>query len=101
MQIKRAIERVPGGMMTVPLLAGAALTTFAPHAAPYFGSFTNALFNGALPILAVFYVCMGSRISVSSLPLIIRKGGALMLTKVALGILAALVLGHFLGVAPV
>jgi 4-hydroxy-L-threonine phosphate dehydrogenase PdxA len=35
MQIKRAIEQVPGGMMTVPLLAGAAITTFAPRAAPY------------------------------------------------------------------
>jgi 4-hydroxy-L-threonine phosphate dehydrogenase PdxA len=38
MQIKRAIEQVPGGMMTVRLLAGAAITTFAPHAAPFFGS---------------------------------------------------------------
>ena len=63
MQLKRAIVRIPGGMMTVPLLAGAALTTFAPHAAPFFGSFTNALRNGALPISAVFDggLCMALR----------------------------------------
>jgi 2-keto-3-deoxygluconate permease len=61
MQLKRAIERIPGSMMTVPLLAGAALTTFAPHAAPFFGSFTNSLYNGALPTLAIFYVCIGDR----------------------------------------
>jgi 2-keto-3-deoxygluconate permease len=101
MQIKRAIERVPGGMMTVPLLAGAALTTFAPHAAPFFGSFTNALYNGALPILAVFYVCMGARISITALPRLLKKGGALLGTKIVLGLLASFILGHLIGIQPV
>ncbi len=101
MQLKKSIERVPGGMMIVPLLCGAALTTFAPHAAPFFGSFTNALCNGALPILAVFYVCMGARISVAALPQLLKKGGALLSTKIALGFLASLVLGHLIGIEPI
>ncbi len=95
------MESVPGGMMIVPLVAGATITTVAPHTAVYFGSFTSALFTGALPILAVFYVCMGARISLRSLPLVIRRGGMLMATKIALGVAAGLTLGHFLGVEPV
>jgi len=101
MQIKRAIERVPGGMMVVPMLFGATLTTFAPHAGPFFGSFTNALFTGALPILAVFYVCMGARISLALLPQLLKKGGVLMATKVTLGFLASFVLGHLIGIDPI
>jgi 2-keto-3-deoxygluconate permease len=100
-RIKRAIERVPGGMMIIPLLCGATVATLAPHAGTFFGSFTNALFTGALPILAVFYVCMGAKISFRSLPLVVRKGGALMGTKIALGLLASVILGHFLGTDPV
>ncbi len=101
MQIKRAIEKVPGGMMLVPLLSGATLTTFAPHAAPFFGSFTNALYTGALPILAVFYVCMGARITLETLPHMLKKGGTLMATKVALGFIASFVLGHLIGIDPI
>jgi 2-keto-3-deoxygluconate permease len=101
MQLKKSIERIPGGMMIVPLLCGASLTTFAPHAAPFFGSFTNALFSGALPILAVFYVCMGARISVAALPQLLKKGGALLGTKIALGVFASLLLGHLIGIEPI
>jgi 2-keto-3-deoxygluconate permease len=99
--IKRGIERVPGGMMTVPLLCGALIRTFAPHTGTFFGSFTEALFTGALPILGVYYVCMGARISVRSLPVVIRRGGALLAAKILLGVLAGAVLGHFLGVQPI
>lgn len=88
-------------MMIVPLLCGAALTTFAPHAAPFFGSFTNALYNGALPILAVFYVCMGARISVAALPQLLKKGGALLGAKIGLGLLASFLLGYFIGIEPI
>ena len=92
---------MPGGMMMVPLACGALLTTAAPHAGLFFGSFTNALFSGALPMLAVFYVCMGATISVHSLPVIVRRGGAIMATKIALGVVSGVVLGRFLGTQPV
>lgn len=87
--------------MVIPLLCGATLNTFAPHAGPFFGSFTGALFTGALPILAVFYVCMGARITLSALPQLLKKGGALMSTKVALGFIASFVLGRLIGIDPI
>jgi 2-keto-3-deoxygluconate permease len=98
--IKRTIDRVPGGMMTLPLAAGALVATFAPHASSFFGGFTGALLTGALPILAVFYVCMGSTVSVRSLPAVLRKGGVLLGTKVLLGLGAALLLGRWIGIQP-
>src|SRR5919199_5529748 len=99
--IKRAIEWVPGGMMDVPLLIGAMFATFAPGTGDFFGSFTGALFKGALPILAVFYVCMGATIDIRTTPYVLKKGGALFATKVGMGILAGVVLGRLLGEAPV
>ena len=99
--IKRGIERIPGGMVIVPLALGATIATFAPGAGAFFGSFTGALFTGALPILAVFYVCMGATIPFESLPHVAGKGGVLLAAKVLMGVAAAMVLGHFLGVEPV
>ncbi|HVV27558.1 MAG TPA: 2-keto-3-deoxygluconate permease [Rhizomicrobium sp.] len=99
--IKRAVERIPGGMVIVPLTAGALIATFAPGTGAFFGSFTGALFTGALPILAVFYVCMGATIPFDTLPQVAGKGGVLLAAKVGMGAAAALVLGHFLGVEPI
>ena len=99
--IKRTMEKVPGGMMVIPLLLGAILNTFWPETPKFFGSFTGALFTGALPILAVYYVCMGASINLKTAPHILKKGGALLATKVGMGVLFGLVLGHFLGEAPI
>ncbi|MGI3778403.1 MAG: 2-keto-3-deoxygluconate permease [Janthinobacterium lividum] len=99
--IKQTLDRIPGGMMVVPLAIGSMFATFAPGTAGFFGSFTGALFQGALPILAVFYVCMGSTIAVSALPRVARRGGVLLGAKVALGIAAGLVFGHLLGEGPI
>ena len=66
--------------MVVPLLIGAAVATFAPGTSKFFGSFTEELFNGALTILAVFYVCMGTTIELKATPYILKKGGALFIT---------------------
>ncbi|MDB5981241.1 MAG: 2-keto-3-deoxygluconate permease [Pseudomonas sp.] len=99
--IKRTIERVPGGMMIVPLLIGSLVATFMPDMPKFFGSFTNALFTGALPILAVFYVCMGASIDVKATPYLLKKGGALFATKVGAAIIMGIVFGHFLGEQPI
>ncbi|GLZ04475.1 2-keto-3-deoxygluconate permease [Actinomadura sp. NBRC 104412] len=99
--IKKSVERIPGGMMIIPLLLGAVIHTLFPSAGDYFGSFTGALFSGALTILAVFYVCMGASIDVRATPYIVKKGGALFAAKVAASIIVGVVLGHFLGELPV
>jgi 2-keto-3-deoxygluconate permease len=100
-EIKNTVEKVPGGMMIIPLLSGAIIVTWLPHTAVFFGSFTGALFTGALPILAVFYVCLGATIRVRSLPQVARRGGLLLATKIGLGIVVGFALGHLLGEFPV
>ena len=99
--IKRFVERVPGGMMTLPLAIGAIVATIAPDTPRVFGSFTGALFTGSLPILAVFYVCIGATVSIRSLPGVLKKGGVLLGTKVLLGFGAGILIGRWLGIEPV
>lgn len=63
MHIFRAVKKVPGGLMLVPLLLGALCHTFTPGAGKYFGSFTNGLITGTVPILSVWFFCMGASIN--------------------------------------
>jgi 2-keto-3-deoxygluconate permease len=100
-KIKRTLDRLPGGLVLVPLAVGCALANLAPGAPAFFGSFTGALFTGATPILAVFYVCLGATISLRSTPYLLRKGGVLFAIKLGCGLLAAVALGRFLGEKPV
>ncbi|EEV7655514.1 hypothetical protein B6P92_07035 [Escherichia coli] len=83
MQIKRSIEKIPGGMMLVPLFLGALCHTFSPGAGKYFGSFTNGMITGTVPILAVWFFCMGASIKLSATGTILRKSGTLVVTKIA------------------
>ena len=63
MQIKRSIEKIPGGMMLVPLFLGALCHTFSPGAGKYFGSFTNGMITGTVPILQGFLQnCLSGKI---------------------------------------
>jgi len=106
--IKRTIERIPGGMMIVPLFLGAIVSTLAPNTAKVFGSFTGALFTGALPILAVFYVCTGATIEFNATRYILKKGGDLVnlrtvfkagLLGLLVGLFVVVVTGTFLFIA--
>jgi 2-keto-3-deoxygluconate permease len=97
MKIKATLDRIPGGMMIVPLIIGAIINTLFPNTAETFGSFTGAMMTGALPILAVFYVCMGSTIDFKATPYIIKKGGALLGTKIATAALVGFIGAQFLG----
>jgi 2-keto-3-deoxygluconate permease len=99
--LKRTIERVPGGMMIVPLFTGAVITTVWPGIGAFFGSFTGALFTGALPILAVTYVCIGATIDLHATSYILKKGGALFAAKVVAGVVMGLIFGRLLGGLPV
>ncbi|WP_034919563.1 2-keto-3-deoxygluconate transporter [Erwinia sp. 9145] len=83
MKIKQSIEKIPGGMMLVPLFLGAIIHTLAPGSGKYFGSFTNGLMSGTVPILAVWFLCMGASIKLKATGTVLRKSGTLVVTKIA------------------
>ena len=82
MKIMQAVTRVPGGLMLVPLLLGAILHTFAPWTGKYFGSFTNGLITGTVPILSVWFFCMGASIDLKATGVVLRKSGTIVVTKI-------------------
>ena len=79
--------------MVVPLLLGAGLKTLAPGLL-VLGSFSTALSQGAMPILAVFFVCMGAEIRVRTAPAALRKGLAITLGKLFSGVCIGLLVAH-------
>jgi len=85
MHIKRTIDKVPGGMMIIPLLIGAIIRTIFPHlvANPVFkGSFTGGLMMSASALLAAFYICLGSTIEFKAAGYILKKGVSLWVGKI-------------------
>lgn len=101
MNILKTVKRIPGGLMVVPLLLGAAVNTFFPEALAI-GGFTSHLFKtGALPILAVFLFSNGAQISVKQAGAPLYKGFMLTLVKFLIGALLGLIVNNIWGMAGV
>ena len=96
MQIKKGIEKIPGGLMLVPLFLGALCHTFTPGAGKYFGSFTNGLITGTVPILSVWFFCMGAGIDIRSTGMVLRKSGTIVLTKIVVAWCVGMTCMHFM-----
>ncbi len=97
MQIKKSIEKVPGGMMVIPLILGAIINTFFPQVLGI-GGFTTALFkNGAGPLIGMFLFCMGAGISFKAAPKAIKKGAVVTLSKFVVAMTIGLIVAKFFG----
>ena len=96
MKIKATIERIPGGMMMVPLVLGAILNTLAPNTGAYFGGFTKGMISGTVPILAVWFFCIGASINLRATGTVLRKSGTLVITKIAVAWVVAMICAMFI-----
>ncbi|CAM3966026.1 2-keto-3-deoxygluconate permease [Lederbergia lenta] len=108
MRMKATLDRIPGGMMVVPLLIAATINTIAPNLLRI-GNFTEALFvNGASTLIALFLFCAGAQINLRNVGVSLGKGATLLTVKwivgAGVGLLAYAVAGTqglFLGLAPI
>ncbi|WP_188456216.1 2-keto-3-deoxygluconate permease [Virgibacillus oceani] len=108
MKIKATLERIPGGMMVVPLLLAAILNTVAPELLRI-GNFTQALFvDGSSTLIALFLLCTGAQINFRNVGVSLGKGATLLTTKWLVGALIGLIAyifagenGLWLGLAPI
>lgn len=99
MNIKTTIERIPGGMMLVPLILAALINTFYPKALEI-GGFTTALFkNGMLPLIGAFLLCMGAGIRFKAAPQALLQGASITVTKVVIGVIIGFTIEHLFGSA--
>jgi 2-keto-3-deoxygluconate permease len=96
LKIKQTVERIPGGLMLVPLFLGALCHTFTPEAGKFFGSFTNGLITGTVPILSVWFFCMGAGIDIKSTGMVLRKSGTIVITKIIVAWIVGMICVSFM-----
>lgn len=96
MKIKSAIEKIPGGMMIVPLFIGVIINTFFPELLNI-GGLTTSLAKGSGALIGAFLVCMGAGINFRSTALALKKGVAVTLIKFLVGSLLGIGVATFFG----
>lgn len=91
------LQRVPGGMMLIPLLLGSLVRTFAPGFLEL-GSFTTALFrDSALPLIALLILATGAQINVKQSGRVLAKTGVVVLMKTVVPGLLIIAYGYLFG----
>ena len=96
MKIKAAIEKIPGGMMVIPLILGAIVKTFFPEFLKI-GGFTTAIATNPLAILGVFLVCMGAGMNIKTAPKALKIGVVQTGTKYGIAVAMGLLVSYFFG----
>lgn len=93
--IKKTLDRIPGGMMVVPLFIGCLMKTFFPDALAM-GGFVTAL-TQANPIMAMFFVIVGAQMSFKEAPKAMWRGTVLTGVKFVTGVAIGLLVAKFMG----
>lgn len=90
MKILERVQKIPGGMMVVPLFIGAFINTFFPQIIKI-GGFTEALGSTGFPtLIAAYLFCIGTKMSLKGAPVMLKKGFSIMLAKVFVATLIGL-----------
>lgn len=92
------MNRLPGGLMLIPLVLGSIVGTFAPDALQI-GSFTTALFKeSALPLIALLIFATGTQVSFRSSGTVLGYSGVILLTKSLIPAALVILLGLGVGI---
>jgi 2-keto-3-deoxygluconate permease len=97
MKIYRFINKVPGGLMVVPLFIGMVINTFFPNLLKI-GGFTEALSGAGYPtVLGMYLFTVGTKMTLKTAPRMLKRGFGIMFVKVGMATLIALSVAKFFG----
>ncbi|MEQ1908400.1 MAG: 2-keto-3-deoxygluconate permease [Vicinamibacterales bacterium] len=97
MQILRSVNRVPGGLMVVPLFLGMVINTFAPNLLKI-GGFTQALTGVGYPtLLGMYLFTVGTKMTLRAAPRMMFRGFGIMAAKVGTATALALLVDRAFG----
>ena len=92
------MNRIPGGLMLVPLVLGSVIGTFAGGALEI-GSFTTGLFkDSALPLIALLIFTTGTQVTLRNSGPVLGTAGVVLLTKSLVPATLVVLLGLVVGV---
>jgi len=97
MKILQSVNKVPGGLMVVPLFIGMIINTFFPHLLKI-GGYTEALSGaGYNTVLGMYLFTVGTKMTLNTAPRMLKRGFGIMFAKVGVAVLIALSVAKFLG----
>lgn len=96
MKIKKTIEKVPGGMMLVPMAISAIINTFWPQVWQM-GGFVTEIAKNHNAFIGGFLICMGAGMSFKSAPKALKIGGVITSVKFFVGVGIGLAVARFMG----
>src|SRR3954463_6374485 len=97
MKIYRTINRVPGGLMVVPLFIGMVVNTFFPNLLKI-GGFTEALSgSGYATVLGMYLFTVGTKMTFRAAPKMLVRGFGIMGSKVGTATRLAVAVARFFG----
>ena len=85
MSLVKLMNKIPGGVMVVPLLVGVILNTFVPGALQIGGSTTALLKDGTNCLMGLFLICCGASINIREVGQPLFKGAVLTILKFVIG----------------
>lgn len=99
------MQKIPGGMMLIPLLIGCAVNSLFPQVLKIGGATTGVL-TGTSALLGAFFICVGANLTFSGAPKALKVGAVVTVTKLLLSIGLGVVISrlfnnNFLGLSAI
>lgn len=98
MKILKTVQKVPGGLIVVPLFLATIINSFFPQVLKIGGITTATFSTGTLAFIGCILFCVGSQINTRGVVESFKRGGVLVVAKFLAGFVPALIVTKIFGI---
>jgi 2-keto-3-deoxygluconate permease len=98
MKILKTVQKVPGGLIIVPLFTATIINSFFPQVLKIGGITTATFSTGTLAFIGCILLCVGSQINTRGAVESFKRGGVLVAAKFLAGFIPALIITKMFGI---